>query len=163
LPGKFSSTKHRERLPDETATLEQCLSRAAQRSLERWQVLLTTKDFEALTSVLAEDVVFHSPVGLKPYPGRALVLLVLSTAASVFEEFQYRRHYLGKNSAALEFSARVGGQPLKGIHLLQFNAAGQIMDIEKFVRPAKVAVTLGNAIGDKTGNEIKALRHGPTA
>jgi hypothetical protein len=41
-----------------------------------------------LPSIIAADAVFRSPVGLKPYPGRDLVCLLLSTAAGVFEGFQ---------------------------------------------------------------------------
>jgi hypothetical protein len=79
--------------------------------------------FSRLPSIIAADAVFRSPVGLKPYPGRELVCLMLSTAARIFEDFKYHRKFLNDENAALEFSAHIGDIELKAIHLIRFNAA----------------------------------------
>ena len=115
-------------------------------------------NFNDLPSIVASDAVFHSPVGLKPYPGRDVVCLVLRTAACVLERFRYERQLFDGVNAVLEFSAYADGEELKGVHIIRFNGAGEIDDIEKFVRPAKAAIALGNAIGGRAGEQIREAR-----
>jgi hypothetical protein len=90
---------------------------AAQRSLTKWLAIIAENDFHDLPSIIAVEAVFRSPVGLKPYPGRDLVCLMLSTAADIFEDFKYHRVFLDGENAALEFSARIGDIELKAVHL----------------------------------------------
>jgi hypothetical protein len=66
----------------------------------RKTIFIAENDFRDLPSIIAADAVFRSPVGLKPYPGRGLVCLLLSTAASVFEDFKYSRQFLDGENAA---------------------------------------------------------------
>ena len=120
--------------------------------------MVASHDFHDLPSIIAADAVFHSPVGLKPYPGRDLVCLMLRTAAGIFEDFEYHREFVGGESAVLEFSARIGDIQLKAVHILRFNASGAIVDIEKMVRPIEAARALGNAMGSLIGPQIKAMR-----
>jgi hypothetical protein len=47
---------------------------------------------------------------------------------------------------------------LKAVHLIHFNAAGEIVDIEKIVRPSAAGIALGNAMGSLIGPQIKELR-----
>jgi hypothetical protein len=134
------------------------LAPAAQKSLTKWLAMITANDFRGLPSIIAADAVFRSPVGLKPYPGRELVCLLLGTAAGVFEDFKYHRKFLNGQTAALEFSAHIGDIKLKAVHLIRFNGAGEFVEIEKFVRPVEGAKALGNAMGSLIGSQIKALR-----
>jgi hypothetical protein len=131
---------------------------AAQKSLTKWLAMIAENDFHELPSIIAADAVFRAPVGLKPYPGRELVCLMLSTAAGIFEDFKYHRKFLNDENAALEFSARIGDFELKAIHLIRFNAAGEFVEIEKLVRPMEAAIALGDAMGSSIGPQIKALR-----
>ena len=134
------------------------LAPAAQKSLTKWLAMIVGNDFGDLPSIVAADAVFRSPVGLKPYPGRELVCLMLSTAAGIFEDFKYHRKFLNGQNAALEFSAHIGDVKLKAIHLIGFNGAGEFVEIEKLVRPVEGAKALGNAMGSLIGLQIKALR-----
>ncbi len=61
----------------------------------------------------------------------------------VFEDFTYHRQWLNGDQWALEFSARVGELSLKGIDLMQFNEAGQIVNFEVMVRPLNGVQVLG--------------------
>jgi hypothetical protein len=134
------------------------LAPAAQRSLTKWLAMIARNDFGDLPSIVAADAVFRSPVGLKPYPGRELVCLMLNTAAGIFDDFKYHRKFLNGQNAALEFSAHIGDVKLKAIHLIRFNGAGEFVEIEKLVRPVEGAKALGNAMGSLIGPQIKALR-----
>ena len=134
------------------------LAPASQKSLAKWHAMIAEGEFRDLPSIIAADAVFRSPVGLKPYPGRELVCLMLSTAAGIFEDFKYHRKFLNDENAALEFSAHIGAVELKAIHLIRFNAAGEFVEIEKLVRPMEAAIALGDAMGSSIGPQIKALR-----
>jgi hypothetical protein len=134
------------------------LSPAAQIAVAKWLSMFARKEFSDLPKIMAPNVAFHSPVGLEPYAGHAVVCLMLPTTAAIFEDFRYHRVFTGVEDAALEFSAHIGGVELKGIHILHFNDVGEIDDIEKFVRPAAAAITLGNEMGSRIGPQIKALR-----
>ena|SRR5450631_877697 len=128
------------------------------RSLDAWLNMMATGHLDTLESIVASDAVFHSPVGLKPYKGRAVVCLVLRTAAAVFNDFEYHQKVSDGRYALLFFKARVGSEALRGLHVIRFNDAGEIEDVEKMVRPARSAVLLGEAIGERSGKAIKALR-----
>jgi len=134
------------------------LAPAAQSSLTKWLAMIAGNDFGHLPSIVAADAVFRSPVGLKPYAGRDLVCLMVRTAAGIFEDFRYHRKLIDGENAALEFSAHIGGVELKAVHLIRFNAAGEIVDIEKIVRPSAAGIALGNAMGSLIGPQIKELR-----
>jgi len=131
------------------------LAPAAQKSFTKWLAMIAENDFRDLPSIIAADAVFRSPVGLRPYPGRELVCLLLSTAA---EDFKYHREFLDGENAALEFSAHIGDVELKAVHLIRFNAAGEFVEIEKLVRPAEGVKALGNAMAALIGPQVKALR-----
>ena len=120
--------------------------------------MMVKGDFSDLPSIIAADAVYHSPVGLKPYPGRDLVCLSVRTAAGVFEDFEYHRKLVGDENALLEFSAHIGDVGLKAVHLIRFNAAGEIVDIEKIVRPAEGLKALGSAMASLIGPQVKAAR-----
>jgi hypothetical protein len=134
------------------------LAPAAQESLAKWLAMMAKSDFGDLPSIIAADAVFRSPVGLKPYPGRDLVCLLVRTAAGVFEDFKYHRKLVDDENAVLEFSAHIGDVELKAVHLIRFNAAGEIVDIEKMVRPAEGVKALGNAMATLIGPQVKAMR-----
>jgi len=134
------------------------LAPAAQGSLTKWLAMIAGNDFGDLPSIVAADAVFRSPVGLKPYSGRDLVRLMVRTAAGIFEDFRYHRKLIDGENAALEFSAHIGDVELKAVHLIRFNTAGEIVDIEKIVRPSAAGIALGNAMGSLIGPQIKELR-----
>lgn len=114
--------------------------------LDRWHHIVFNRDLSALSDLLADDVVFKSPVFWSPKAGKAAAYLILSTVIDVFEDFTYHRELVQGDTLCLEFSARVGDFGLKGIDLIQFNDAGQIIDFEVFVRPMNGLQALGAAM-----------------
>ena len=111
--------------------------------LEQWHQIVFERDLEKLSAILAEDVVFRSPFVWKPYHGRVPTFVILSTVIDVFEDFAYHRELVDGDNWALEFSARVGDLSLKGIDLIRWNEAGQIVEFEVFVRPFNALQALG--------------------
>jgi hypothetical protein len=132
------------------------LAASARTTFAQWHAMVAKGDFRDLPSIIALDAVYHSPVEWHPYPGRDLVCLLIRTAAGAFEDFTYRREFTSGDDAVLEFSAYVDGIELKGVHILRFNSAGEIVDIDLLARPAKGVMALGNAVGSKAGPQINA-------
>ena len=50
-----------------------------------------SRDIEAMTACLADEVVFTSPVAFPRYPGKAVTAAILATVMEVFSDFRYVR------------------------------------------------------------------------
>jgi limonene-1,2-epoxide hydrolase len=106
------------------------------------------QDIEAAIALLAEDVVFRSPVVFKPYHGREAVAPLLRAVSRVFEDFRYEREIgaEGASDHALVFSARVGDRKLDGCDFVHTNEHGLIDDFCVMVRPLSGALALAEAM-----------------
>ncbi|MEV7687013.1 nuclear transport factor 2 family protein [Streptomyces bungoensis] len=106
-------------------------------------------DLDAAEALLAEDVVFTSPVVHKPYPGKAITAAILHAVAEVFEDFRYVREMSDPSGRehALVFTARVGDRELTGCDFLRVNEEGLIDDFMVMVRPLSGARALAEAMG----------------
>ena len=104
--------------------------------LGRWHRIVFRRDMHRdPQAMLAEDVVFHSPYLPEPYAGHQVTALILTAVSEVLQDFTYHREIIEGNNWALEFSARVGDQALKGIDLIRLDDDGLIVEFEVFVRP----------------------------
>jgi limonene-1,2-epoxide hydrolase len=106
-------------------------------------------DIEAAVRLLADDVVFHSPVAFKPYTGREAVGTILRTVITVFEDFRYVREIGAEGAAdhALVFTARIGDTELTGCDFLHLDADGRIDDFMVMIRPMRGVQALAEAMG----------------
>lgn len=93
------------------------------------------KDPEAMTAVLREDVVLHSPILFRGFEGREIVLGVLTHVAATLEDFRYTDELAGDDSVVLRFKARVGDRELEGIDFLELDEDGLVKELTVFMRP----------------------------
>ncbi|GLW46754.1 membrane protein [Streptomyces sp. NBRC 14336] len=116
--------------------------RAFREAIEKW-------DLDAAEALLAEDVVFTSPVVFKPYPGKAMTAAILRGVARVFEDFHYVREINDTDGRdhALVFKARVGDREIQGCDFLHVNDEGLIDEFTVMVRPLSAAQALAEAMG----------------
>lgn len=107
--------------------------------LAAWHHLLETRDPAGLDALLADDVVFHSPIVHTPQVGRAVTTLYLRAALAVFlnDTFRYVREIVGPREAALEFLVEIDGLTVNGVDLLTWNEEGRIVAFKVMVRPLK--------------------------
>lgn len=121
------------------------------KSIARWHEMLETRDMSVLNELLAEEVVFRSPVAFQPYPGKQLVFFILTNVIQVFENFTYHREFISEdgNNVVLEFSANVGDKKLKGVDMIQFNEEGQMIDFEVMIRPKSGLEALAVQMGQR--------------
>ena len=108
-----------------------------------WHRVVQQRDMAGLLRLLADDVVFHSPVVHTPQRGKAITFQYLQGALQVLNNaaFRYEREIVGERDAVLEFSTVIDGVHINGIDLIRWNDAGQIIDFKVMVRPLK-AVTM---------------------
>ncbi len=106
------------------------------------------RDLEAIDVLLADDVVFTSPVAFKPYAGKAITSAILATVIEVFEDFHYVREIGDENATdhALVFEAKVAGRSITGCDFIRTNADGLIDDFMVMVRPLTAAQALSEAM-----------------
>jgi ketosteroid isomerase-like protein len=106
-------------------------------------------DEAALNALLADDVVFTSPVAFKPYPGKPITAAILRGVLRVFEDFTYVREIADPDGRdhALVFTATVNGKKLTGCDFLHFDEDGRIDDFMVMVRPLSGAQALAEAMG----------------
>lgn len=106
-------------------------------------------DLTAIEAMLADDVVFTSPVAFKPYPGKAITAAILRGVSRVFTDFRYVREIAGADGRdhALVFTAKVGDKELNGCDFLHFDEDGRIDDLMVMVRPLSAAHALSEAMG----------------
>ncbi|MFF8805730.1 nuclear transport factor 2 family protein [Streptomyces omiyaensis] len=107
------------------------------------------RDLDAVEALLAEDVVFTSPVAFKPYAGRAMTAAILRGVLRVLEDFTYVREIAdpGGRDHALVFTAVVDGKRIQGCDFLHFDEDGLIDDFTVMVRPLSAAQALAAAMG----------------
>lgn len=96
-------------------------------------------DPAALSALLTDDAVFHSPVVHTPQAGKAKVMAYLGAASQVFGNgsFRYVRELVDGDSAMLEFTTEMDGIQVNGIDLIRFDQDGKISDFKVMIRPLK--------------------------
>jgi ketosteroid isomerase-like protein len=110
--------------------------------MDSFRAAVEAGDLAAATALLAEDVVFTSPVVFKPYQGKAITSAILGAVFRVFEDFRYDRAIHDGDDHVLVFHARVGERTLQGIDLLHTNSDGLIDAFTVMVRPMSGAQAL---------------------
>lgn len=108
-------------------------------TLSRWHALMRERSMRGLDALLADDVVFHSPVVHTPQAGKAVTAQYLHAAFKVFfnDSFHYVRETVGTDHAVLEFEVQIDGIHVNGIDMISWNAQGQIVAFKVMVRPLK--------------------------
>jgi hypothetical protein len=108
-------------------------------ALHTWHELARTRNAAGLDALLADEVVFHSPVVHTPQVGKAITARYLAAAFHVFfnESFRYVREIVGPQDAALEFQVEIDGIAVNGIDLIKWNDAGRIVEFKVMIRPLK--------------------------
>jgi ketosteroid isomerase-like protein len=107
--------------------------------IERWHEVVRSRDLKALDALLADDVVFLSPVVHTPQVGRTITRAYLHAAMQVLNNasFRYLDEWVGADSAVLEFACSVDGIEINGIDMIHWNADGRITRFKVMVRPLK--------------------------
>ncbi|MEE6178335.1 nuclear transport factor 2 family protein [Mycobacterium sp. 050134] len=116
--------------------------------MQRFRQAVEARDEQAIADLLADDVVFTSPVAFAPYRGKPITAAILRAVMRVFEDFHYVREITdtGGRDSALVFQAVIGGKQITGCDFLHVNDDGFIDDFTVMVRPLSAANAVSAAM-----------------
>lgn len=109
--------------------------------VETWHRVVTGERPEALDGLLADDVVFYSPIVYTPLRGKAVTTMYLLAAAQtmpgdpVHGAFHYTKQVLAGDLAVLEFETTVGGKYVNGVDIIRCDDTGRIVEFRVMIRP----------------------------
>lgn len=108
-------------------------------TLAVWHEIVAQRDMRQLADLLADDVVFYSPVVHTPQTGKMLTSMYLHAAFKVFfnPSFHYVRETTSERDAVLEFMVEMDGIQVNGVDMLKWNEDGQIIEFKVMLRPLK--------------------------
>jgi hypothetical protein len=120
-------------------------------AIERWEHVVKSRDLDLLDQLLADDAVFESPVVHTPQVGRAITRTYLVAALQVLTgpEFRYVGHWLGEQSAVLEFATRLAGLTINGVDIIGWNSEDRINRFKVMIRPLKAINAVHQAMGQQ--------------
>ncbi|MFZ5668792.1 MAG: nuclear transport factor 2 family protein [Pseudomonadota bacterium] len=114
-----------------------------------WHAFLESREPAALQALLAEDVVFESPVVHTPQAGRAITTKYLTGAVAVLngEAFRYLDQWFAERSAVLEFATEIDGIVINGVDIIRWDESGRIVRFKVMIRPLKAINLLHQRMG----------------
>jgi hypothetical protein len=109
------------------------------KALQRWHACVEARSPAGLDQLLAEDVIFHSPVVYTPQHGKPLVTLYLAAALQVLgnDSFRYTKQIVQHTAAMLEFESIIEGVTVNGVDIIVWNDQDQIIEFKVMIRPLK--------------------------
>ncbi|MBA3864641.1 MAG: hypothetical protein C0517_11945 [Erythrobacter sp.] len=126
-------------------------------NLARWHAYIDGgSDPDALSALLADDAVFHSPVVHTPQVGKPVVMAYLVAASQVLgnASFRYVRELVDGDEMMLEFVTELNGVTVNGVDIIRWNADGMISDFKVMVRPLKAI----NAVWEMMAAQLAAAK-----
>ena len=131
-----------------------------------------SQDLDGLLSLLAEDVIFHSPVIAEPgFEGRDSAAVIVAIALDLFQETAFTHDFGDDQSHVLVGDTRVLGTPAKMTWLLEFDDEGTIREFWLMARPLAGVIAIAVGVGQaaeraEQGSAVRELAEalvGPAA
>ncbi len=141
-----------------------------EKTIENWHRFLRGEFQGGLDELLAEDVVFYSPIVFSPQKGKELTKLYLNAAGASFgdggedattseekppSKFRYSKQTLTGNYAILEFETELHGKYVNGVDIISCNDEGKIVEFKVMIRPLQ-AVNLMHELMASMLEKMKA-------
>ena len=125
--------------------------------IARWHRYLAGELPGGLDELLADDVVFYSPVVYTPQRGKPVTTQYLEAASRALAGgpgalFQYTKQVLSGDTAVLEFETSVDGKDVNGVDIVRCDDAGRIVEFRVMVRPLQGI----EAVHEQMGRQLAA-------
>ena len=125
--------------------------------IDRWHRYLGGDLRGGLDELLADDVVFYSPVVYTPQRGKPVTTQYLEAASRTLAggaggAFQYTKQVLSGDTAVLEFETSVEGKYVNGVDIIRCDDAGRIVEFRVMLRPLQAV----NVVHQKRGELLAA-------
>lgn len=128
-------------------------------SLKNWHTFLETGNPKILDELLANEVIFYSPIVWTPQEGKQITKLYLMAALEVFggenADFKYVNQVVDNNQFILEFITLIDGVTVNGVDMIELNDDGKIISFKVMVRPLKAI----NKVHEKMGEMLEKLKN----
>jgi hypothetical protein len=143
----------------------------------RWHAFIRGELPGGLDELLADDVVFYSPIVFTPQQGKDVTALYLQAAAQTFggDEtehggggaddgaassdaarpggFHYTKMVLGDDTAILEFETTMKGKYVNGVDIIRCNEQDRITEFRVMIRPLQAV----NLVHEQMAAMLKSL------
>jgi hypothetical protein len=116
--------------------------------IEKWHAQMRGQLPGRLDELLADDVVFYSPIVYTPQRGKAITTTYLQAAGQTLPGdapapgggdskggFRYTKQVLAGDTAVLEFETTVEGKYVNGVDIIRCNDEGRIVEFRVMIRP----------------------------
>lgn len=128
--------------------------------VETWHRFLAGELPEVLDSLLADDVVFYSPIVYTPQRGKDVTAMYLRAAAQTLPgdpaagAFRYTKQLLAGDVAMLEFETIVGGKYVNGIDIIRCDDTERIVESRVMIRPLQAV----NAVHEQMREMLASMQ-----
>lgn len=120
-----------------------------------WHQLVKKQNPEGLAAILADNIVFHSPVVHTPQQGKDIASMYLNAAFQVLfnDSFHYVREVTSDKHAVLEFKVGITDSEGKlitvnGVDMMTWDEEGKIIDFKVMLRPLKAVHLIHRQMGE---------------
>jgi len=105
--------------------------------VERWHRFLAGDLPGGLDELLADDVVFYSPIVYTPQRGKDVTTLYLQAAKQTLgsPDFRYTKQVVTGDTAVLEFETSLDGKYVNGVDVIRCDEVGAIVEFRVMIRP----------------------------
>ena len=108
-------------------------------------------DEDALSGILAEDVVLYGPLGDEPLTGREAVLEAMRTVGTVATDLTYKEVLSGETHHAAHFRLQIEDTLVNGMDYILLNADGKIAEVTIWWRPLPSGVQMQRRLAGLLG------------
>ncbi len=135
-------------------------------NIKKWHDHIKGEFPGGFDELLADDVIFYSPIVFSPQKGKDLTTLYLMAAGNTFggdqsrdgtlqeSSFKYTKEVLDGNQAILEFETQIDGKYVNGVDIITFNDEGKISEFKVMIRPLQAV----NIIHEKMQEMLKQFK-----
>lgn len=115
-------------------------------------------DKDALSGILAEDVVLYGPLGDEQVTGREAVLEAMQGVGTVATDLTYQEVLSGETHHAAHFRLRVEDAVVDGMDYILLDEDGKIAEVTIWWRPLPAGVQMQRRLAGLLGMQSWELR-----
>ena len=120
--------------------------------IARWHRYLGGDLPDGLNGLLADEVVFYSPVVYTPQHGKRVTTQYLEAASLALaggagRTFRYAKEVLAGDTAILEFETSIEGTYVNGVDIIRCDDAGRIVEFRVMLRPLQAIQAVHEQMG----------------
>jgi ketosteroid isomerase-like protein len=124
--------------------------------IERWHAYLAGQTSDDLGELLADDVVFFSPIVYTPQRGKDITTMYLLAAKQTLGagDFRYTKQVTNGDTAVIEFETTLDGKYVNGVDIIRCDDSGRIVEFRVMIRPLQAV----NAVHEQMRAMLESMQ-----